>query len=411
MRDRLPTPGRENRVKITQDDGTVVSGVLEYDDQATQEGSPYTKGNVLPDTLCNLLGIDPDSAEPKDAWLAIPGLLGMGNLTITVSAPDGTALEGIPVSGISGVDASRCITNSDGVVSVFVDAGTYNIGVNQEYFDMSFDTQEISVSPGEYKNVSLIGTLSPSIFAINASRQAKFTRYVSSFDVFCVGGGGGGGGGAYYTGGGGGGGGHTNTALSVTPDYDKIYSAQVGAGGASEKNGGTTSFDNILSASGGTAGQRGRNDGDTGGFGGPGGSGGGGGNGWYTIESTPTDSMGGSDGGDGMKGWTRIGAGFEGGAGGTGQGTTTRLFGEAEGTLFSGGGGGGARDDNYGGTAGSGGGGAGGVGGDSPRNGYNGQSSSGGGGGGGGGTNSQSSTTSGGSGGSGVIYIRWVSVA
>lgn len=70
MRDRVPTPGRENRVKITQDDGTVVAGVLEYDDQATQEGSPYTKGNVLPDDVCSLLGLNSTTAEPKDAFLA-----------------------------------------------------------------------------------------------------------------------------------------------------------------------------------------------------------------------------------------------------------------------------------------------------------------------------------------------------
>lgn len=70
MRDRLPTPGRENRVKITQDDGTIVSGVLSYDDQATQEGSAYNKANVLPDDVCEALAIDSDTAEPKDAWLA-----------------------------------------------------------------------------------------------------------------------------------------------------------------------------------------------------------------------------------------------------------------------------------------------------------------------------------------------------
>lgn len=70
MRDRVPTPGRENRVKITRDDGTIVSGVLEYDDQATQEGSAYNKANVLPDDVCAELGINSDTAEPKDAWLA-----------------------------------------------------------------------------------------------------------------------------------------------------------------------------------------------------------------------------------------------------------------------------------------------------------------------------------------------------
>ena len=58
MRDRLPTPGKENRVKITLDDGRTVEGVLSFADDATQEGSTYTKGNVLPDDVCDTLGID-----------------------------------------------------------------------------------------------------------------------------------------------------------------------------------------------------------------------------------------------------------------------------------------------------------------------------------------------------------------
>lgn len=71
MRDRLPAPGKENRVRITQDNGQVVEGVLAYADSATQEGSTYTKGNVLPDSLCDTLGIDPENGEPKDAFLAL----------------------------------------------------------------------------------------------------------------------------------------------------------------------------------------------------------------------------------------------------------------------------------------------------------------------------------------------------
>lgn len=70
MRDRLPTPGKANRVRITQDNGQIVEGVLSYADDATQEGSAYNKANVLPDDVCEALAIDSDTAEPKDAWLA-----------------------------------------------------------------------------------------------------------------------------------------------------------------------------------------------------------------------------------------------------------------------------------------------------------------------------------------------------
>lgn len=70
MRDRVPAPGKANRVKITLDSGQVVEGVLSYADDATQEGSAYNKANVLPDDVCNDLGIDPATAEPRDAFRA-----------------------------------------------------------------------------------------------------------------------------------------------------------------------------------------------------------------------------------------------------------------------------------------------------------------------------------------------------
>lgn len=70
MRDRIPTPGKANRVKITKDDGTVIEGVLSYADDATQEGSAYNKANVLPDDVCDTLRLTGDP-EPKDAFLEL----------------------------------------------------------------------------------------------------------------------------------------------------------------------------------------------------------------------------------------------------------------------------------------------------------------------------------------------------
>lgn len=37
----------------------------------TEEGSVYNKANVLPDSVCQALGLEPDPAEPKDAFLAV----------------------------------------------------------------------------------------------------------------------------------------------------------------------------------------------------------------------------------------------------------------------------------------------------------------------------------------------------
>ncbi|MCI8336980.1 MAG: hypothetical protein HFI72_07500 [Peptococcaceae bacterium] len=84
MKDRLPTPGKENRVRIRQDDGQVVEGVLECADEATQSGSTYCKANVLPDDVCDYLTLDKKEAEPKDAFLSLePAKIQFTNVTTT----------------------------------------------------------------------------------------------------------------------------------------------------------------------------------------------------------------------------------------------------------------------------------------------------------------------------------------
>ena len=71
MKDRVPALGKANRVKITQDNGQIVEGVLSYADEAIEAGSAYCKANVLPDAVCDTLGVDRVTAEPKDALTAL----------------------------------------------------------------------------------------------------------------------------------------------------------------------------------------------------------------------------------------------------------------------------------------------------------------------------------------------------
>lgn len=143
-------------------------------------------------------------------------------------------------------------------------------------------------------------------------------------DIFCVGGGGAGGMGKYpdILGGGGGAGGYTRTLLrqAVTGSIE----VNIGAGATrNAQSGGMTSFGSFLSANGG-------NSAVSPGIGGNGGSGGGGG-----VSSNSDYGTGGSDGSAGENGYP---ASIK---GGTGQGTTTREFGESNGKLYAGGGGGG----------------------------------------------------------------------
>lgn len=168
-----------------------------------------------------------------------------------------------------------------------------------------------------------------------SSGTLRFTSLgnASGIDVFCVGGGGGGGkDGSGSNGLGSGGGGYTKTAKGISVSTGTSYAITVGSGGAmnSSGGGGTTSAFGVSAAGGQTG---------TALAGGNGGSGGGG-----FAEGT-----GGSNGGNGAAGTESTG--ISGRAGGQGQGSTTREFGESSGTLYAGGGGG-----MYGGAGGAGGG-------------------------------------------------------
>lgn len=154
-------------------------------------------------------------------------------------------------------------------------------------------------------------------------------------DVFMVGGGGKGGrcvmaySPAYYIANGGGGGGYTRTIKRLT--VQGSYDINIGAGSTTANvDGGSTAWGTSYTVAGGksstempslpVAASAGR----------AGGSGGGGG-----VISTSDYGTGGSGGNNGEQGY------FGSIAGGTGQGFTTREFGEATGKLYAGGGGGG----------------------------------------------------------------------
>lgn len=229
----------------------------------------------------------------------------------------------------------------------------------------------------------------------------------AAIDAFLVGGGAGGGAGytaqSYpYSAAGGGGGGYTKTLLNIVPRANTEYQIIIGSGGAGARTdsasvggeGGVTSAFGS-SVNGGSA-----FDNDT--YypnGGNGGSGGGVGGRAITSSNTYAAGDGGSDGSDGS---SVSGNDFH---PGTGQGTTTREFGEATWKLYAGGGGGGGiyKGKAYG-TGGAGGGGGGG----SPFYAVHataGEANTGGGGGGGGG-GSQGSYRYGANGGSGIVCIR-----
>lgn len=82
MQDREPQVGREGRVRITQDDGTVIEGVLEMADNATIQGTPYNKATQLSDAVAQALKLTPvEKATVNDALGLLPGVISNLNET------------------------------------------------------------------------------------------------------------------------------------------------------------------------------------------------------------------------------------------------------------------------------------------------------------------------------------------
>ena len=218
--------------------------------------------------------------------------------------------------------------------------------------------------------------------------SGRFTPLVAmNIDAFLVGGGTGGnvgGTGTTSNSGGGGGGGRTVTASSIALTANQECIISIGSGGGSSSAGQSTTGFGQTALSGTVNASKYK--------GNAGGSGGGGGAQGYTGAGA-----GGTNGGNGVAG------NF---AAGTGQGTTTREFGEVTGTLYAGGGGGGGgpySTSPQGAAGGAGGGATGGA-----RQGGKGANAAAntGGGGGGGGAKDGAAGGSGGTGGSGIVVIR-----
>lgn len=225
---------------------------------------------------------------------------------------------------------------------------------------------------------------------IELYESGDLTLSEGTYDFFLVGGGGAGYKGRYSeysdSTGGGGAGGKTFTQKAVTVPKLTVCPALVGAGGS--QSGITVNDSNFSAQAGGGAYQS---------KGGSGGSGGGGGG---EDRGNVRGGSGGSDGSNGADGYSKN----EYYKGGTGQGTTTKSFGEVGGTLYAGGGGGGACSGHgAGGAGGEGGGGNGGNGSSNSGPGTAGTANTGGGGGGG----ADRYNSPGGAGGSGIIIVRW----
>lgn len=248
------------------------SGV--YDKLYTKTTATQSKLSTATATLFGEGISDADAALAKIA----DTVKSIGNVQVKVVDPNGNPIQGARITGLYGTPTTASDGTAHGVLQ------TNPISISSPYIDLKDQTADASGYVGSFD--VLIITLPTvgenNIKRLSSSVSAKFSKMIKSIDVCCVGGGGSGGGLSQmvYDGisGGGGGGGIANS-IGVIPQFAKSYSIIVGSGGtynhsSNGSSGGTSSFGNLVTASGGKGGSL-----RTGGTAGAVGCGNGGGNG------------------------------------------------------------------------------------------------------------------------------------
>lgn len=323
---------------------------------------------------------------------------GGSGCTLTITAPAGAAITVANKAGkvksktvgANGLAVFRGLTEGKWTITITngTDTATKTVEIKADYqATISFNSIPEFTYTGDFEIVN------DSDVPITESQDNWKIRFLTSgtltftnlngaengIDVFLVGGGGGGSRAA-------GGGGYTKTLKAVKVSVGTAYSIVVGAGGiagvGNSKAGSSGGTSNAFGASA----NGGKANGTASSYiGANGGSGGGAGS---------SNGAGGQGGSDGSDGFHRDGTHRD---SGTGQGTTTREFGESGGKLYAGGGGGCTTTSSNGGAGGDGGGG---DGGNTSGGATSGETNTGGGGGG------AANNKAGGSGGSGIAIIR-----
>lgn len=264
---------------------------------------------------CKMGSITKTAPEKNGVWTF--GGLDLGTWTITSTKGSDTATQDVAITRLT----VEYVTLAYRMTPEFTYTGDYAI----------VDDSDNPISDfANWKSNWKIRFLTSGTFTVT-----KLNGWDGQLDVFLVGGGAGGRS-SDSANAQGGGGGYTKTTKSIQIQPGTSYSIVVGSGGSANNDGGKTSaFGESVN----------------GGSGKNGGSGGGGGG------HNNNGGNGGSDGSDGNAGGNT--------PGGTGQGTTTREFGETGKRPYSGGGGGGCynfdQSDAHGGSGGSDGGGNGGT--------------------------------------------------
>lgn len=351
MQDRLPLyPGR---VKLTPVSGQESIYDMERADEPTQIGTAINKANLLKDSTASMYGLD-SAAVPDDAFVASV-MANTGYIHITTKTSSGV-VSGIPIM-IDGVYAGKTGVNGKARISVPFGAHTVKVVRPMDIASVTPDTFDINVTDVTAIVLESTCVLSTSTEAtISTSGDYGFSDRVEDFDVCAVGGGGGGAAAvisssSYEMNAPGGGGGYVNNAYSLLASLFNAFSAIVGAGGIggyldastvssyghkAGKDGGKSELTSLLGYGVGATADGGKAAAGGGTYMGSGGNGGSGGGGAKVDDGIGGTSAAGTDGGDGETKQVTATLRVD---GGTGQGTTTKPFGESSRIALSPGGG------------------------------------------------------------------------
>ena len=145
MKDRVPTPGQEGRVKITPESGGVAYyAKLEMADNPTQVGDEPIKANLLPDDVATALGLT-GNPQVKDALAALKTLAD-GKAKIVTGSYTGTGTYGASNPNVLNLNGAPQIVliyapkaGSYGKFGIFlVNSSTYiGFAENSSYFQVN----------------------------------------------------------------------------------------------------------------------------------------------------------------------------------------------------------------------------------------------------------------------------------
>lgn len=284
-----------------------------------------------------------DGTSDADAALAkiADTVKSIGDVQVKVVDPNGNPVQGARITGLYGTPTTASDGTAHGVLQ------TNPISISSPYIDLKDQTADASGYAGSFNvlTVTLPIVGENSIIRVASSKTVKFSKAVKTVDVCCVGGGGSGGGLSKLTAsgifGGGGGGGIVNL-MNISPQFTTSYNIIVGSGGNYNHSsdgapGGTSSFGNLVTASGGGGGKL-----KTGGLAGTTGCGDGGGNGNGNSNTTLSEFNDNATFYSGGGGSGSIGGAHSGGSPNGASGSTTMNEGVDAGIAGIGGGGGGA---------------------------------------------------------------------